>query len=169
MMIKFLIMDVDGTLTDGKIYMGDCGEMMKAFDVKDGYGIKEILPKHGIIPVIITGRESKSVANRCEELEIKYIYQGVRNKRKQLQKILDAYNEKNHTDYQWNSIAYIGDDVLDIACMNIVKESGGIVGAPADAIYDVIKMADYISNKNGGNGAVRDFIDWITKCKTVSK
>ncbi len=166
-MIKFLIMDVDGTLTDGKVYIGEHGELMKAFDVKDGCGIKEILPKQGIIPIIITGRESEIVANRCEELDIKYVYQGVRDKKKQLQKILDVFNENNCTDYQWNSIAYIGDDILDIDCMKAVKESGGLVGAPADAICDVISIADYISNKNGGSGAVRDFIEWIVEQQTI--
>lgn len=165
--IKFLVMDVDGTLTDGKIYMSDVGEAMKAFDVKDGYGIKNILPKYGIIPIIITGRESKIVENRCRELEIKYVYQGVFNKKKQLQQLLDAYNEKTHTDYHWNNIAYIGDDVLDIDCMKAVKEAGGLVGAPADAVDEVIKMADYISIRNGGNGAVRDFIARIVTKENV--
>ena len=71
-MIRILIMDVDGTLTDGKIYMGCQGEVMKAFDVKDGCGIKDILPEAGIIPVIITGRKSEIVKRRCEELNIEH-------------------------------------------------------------------------------------------------
>lgn len=163
--IKFLVMDVDGTLTDGKIYMSDIGEAMKAFDVKDGCGIKDILPKYGILPIIITGRESKIVANRCEELEIKHVYQGIRDKKKQLQNMIDTYNAENQTNYSWNNVAYIGDDILDIDCMKAVNESGGIVGAPADAVAEVIKTADYISDKNGGNGAVRDFIDWMVNLK----
>ena len=68
--IKFLVMDVDGTLTDGKIYMGNEGELFKAFDVKDGCGIKDLLPQLGIVPVIITARESKILENRCNELLI---------------------------------------------------------------------------------------------------
>ena len=79
-MIKFLIMDVDGTLTDGKIYMGNKGELFKAFDVKDGCGIKDILPEYGIIPVIITARQSDILKRRCEELNIINLYQGVRHK-----------------------------------------------------------------------------------------
>lgn len=63
-MIRLLVMDVDGTLTDGKIYMSENGEAFKAFDIKDGYGIKHILPKYGIIPVIITARESKIIERR---------------------------------------------------------------------------------------------------------
>lgn len=163
--IKFLVMDVDGTLTDGKIYMSDIGEAMKAFDVKDGYGIKDILPKYGILPIIITGRESKIVANRCKELEIEHVYQGIRDKKKQLQNMIDTYNAENQTNYSWNNVAYIGDDILDIDCMKAVNESDGIVGAPADAVAEVIKTADYISDKNGGNGAVRDFIDWMVNLK----
>ena len=67
-MIKYLIMDVDGTLTDGKIYMGPNGETIKVFDIKDGCGIKDILPQYDIIPVIITARETKMLENRCKEL-----------------------------------------------------------------------------------------------------
>ena len=66
-MIKLLVMDVDGTLTDGKIYMGSSGEVMKAFDVKDGYAIAHMLPEMGIIPVIITGRKSVIVENRARD------------------------------------------------------------------------------------------------------
>ena len=72
-MIKFLVMDVDGTLTDGKIYMGQSGEMMKAFNIKDGYGIHDILIPAGISPVIITGRKSEIVLNRCSELGIEQV------------------------------------------------------------------------------------------------
>ena len=75
MKIKMLVMDVDGTLTDGRIYIGAAGEMMKAFDVKDGYGIAQ-LRKRGIVPVIITGRTSDIVSRRAEELGITELYQG---------------------------------------------------------------------------------------------
>ena len=77
MKIKLFVMDVDGTLTDGKIYMGENGEIMKAFNVKDGYAIAHMLPEMEIIPVIITGRKSKIVENRAKELGITELYQGV--------------------------------------------------------------------------------------------
>lgn len=83
---KFLIMDVDGTLTDGKIYMADSGELFKAFDIKDGCGIKDILKLYGIIPIIITARQSKILENRCKELDISYLFQGIRKKEKNLMK-----------------------------------------------------------------------------------
>lgn len=153
-MIKYLIMDVDGTLTDGKIYMGHEGEMLKAFDVKDGCGIKDILPNHGIIPIIITARESKILENRCKELSINHLYQGERDKIGRLKEILQD-------DTKLSQCAYIGDDILDIQCMIPVKEAGGKIGCPADAVKKVKDIADFVSSKNGGDGAVREFIEWL--------
>ena len=103
--IKLFVMDVDGTLTDGKIYMGENGEIMKAFDVKDGYGIAHILPKLGIIPVIITGRESQIVASRAAELGITEICQGATDKSKTLKRIAEKY--KCNTDNIANAIPII--------------------------------------------------------------
>ncbi|WP_308692790.1 HAD hydrolase family protein [uncultured Treponema sp.] len=156
-MIKYLIMDVDGTLTDGKIYMGSNGEMFKAFDIKDGCGIKDILPDYSIIPIIITARGSKILENRCKELAIEKLYQGERNKIGRLQQILKEENAN------LSNCAYIGDDILDIQCMTPIKEAGGLVGCPADAVQKVKNIADFISTRNGGNGAVREFIEWLLK------
>ncbi len=154
-MIKYLIMDVDGTLTDGKIYMSSSGEAMKAFNVKDGYGIHEILPTLQITPIIITGRLSDIVAKRCIELNIKEVYQGVNNKLEKLQKVTDDFSK----------VAYIGDDMNDLSCIRNVKNAGGIIGCPVDAVESVKVLSDYISPYKGGEGAVRDFIDWIIKSK----
>jgi 3-deoxy-D-manno-octulosonate 8-phosphate phosphatase (KDO 8-P phosphatase) len=85
--VKLLVMDVDGTLTDGKIYMGESGEIMKAFDVKDGCAIHTLLPKYGITPVMITGRQSKITENRAKELGVKMLFQGVGNKLPLLEKL----------------------------------------------------------------------------------
>lgn len=150
-MIKYLVMDVDGTLTDGKIYMGNDGEMMKAFDIKDGCGIHDIAIPAGIVPVIITGRSSKILEKRCTELGIQNLHQGIRNKIEELLTIT--------TDL--STVAYIGDDINDLSCMEPVKTAGGLVGCPADAVKNVMDIADFISSKNGGNGAVREFIEWI--------
>lgn len=144
-------MDVDGTLTDGKIYMGIDGEVMKAFNIKDGCGIHDILIPAGIIPVIITGRTSKIVKNRCMELEIKEIFQGVSNKTDKLFTITKNLSQ----------IAYIGDDINDLSCMKLIKEAGGIIGCPADAVQKVRDISDFISLRNGGDGAVREFIEWV--------
>ena len=157
--IKILIMDVDGTLTDGKIYMGKKGEILKAFNIKDGYGIKNKLINNKIIPVIITGRKSKVLKNRCKELEITHVYQNVLNKVKCLEYVL----KEMKMDY--NNVAYIGDDLNDYDVMIKIKKLGGIIGAPQNATKEIIEICDFISNYNGGEGAVRDFIDWILNSK----
>jgi 3-deoxy-D-manno-octulosonate 8-phosphate phosphatase (KDO 8-P phosphatase) len=154
-MIKYLVMDVDGTLTDGKIYMGNNGEIMKAFDIKDGCGIHDIAIPAGIVPVIITGRSSKILENRCKELGIENLYQGIRNK---IEKLLTIT-----TDF--STVAYIGDDINDLSCMEPVKTAGGLVGCPADAVKKVVDIADFVSTRNGGNGAVREFIEWVLEGK----
>ena len=146
-------MDVDGTLTDGKIYMSNDGEAMKAFNIKDGCGIHDILIPAGITPVIITGRTSKIVENRCGEIGIQEIYQGISNKIEKLLSITDDLS----------SVAYIGDDINDLSCMKPVKEAGGKIGCPADAVKKVKEIADFISTKNGGDGAVREFIEWLVE------
>ena len=148
-------MDVDGTLTDGKIYMGANGELMKAFDIKDGCGIKDILPTLGIIPVIITARQSQILDNRCKELNIVEVHQGIRNKLEKLKEICQKYG------ITLNQVAYIGDDILDLQCMKPIKEEGGVIGCPADAVKKVKEVADYVSSNNGGEGAVREFIEII--------
>ena len=154
-MIKYLVMDVDGTLTDGKIYMGSEGEMMKAFNIKDGCGIHDLLIPSGITPLIITGRCSKIVTNRCKELGIEHFYQGVSDKVAELLQFL----EKNGGNL--SEVAYAGDDLNDVACMRKVKENGGMIGVPANACEQVKSLADFISPNKGGDGAVRDFIEYL--------
>ena len=149
--IKYLVMEVDGTLTDGKIYMGNSGEVMKAFSVKDGCGIHDILIPSGITPVIITGRKSDIVLNRCNEIGINEVYQGISNKIDKLFTITSDFS----------SVAYIGDDINDFSCMMLVKEAGGIVGCPKDAASKVTRIADFVAEYKGGDGAVRNFIEWI--------
>lgn len=144
-------MDVDGTLTDGKIYMGNDGEVMKAFSIKDGCGIKDILIPQGIMPVIITGRRSKILENRCAEIGIETVYQGIGDKVEMLKKVCKDIG----------MVAYIGDDINDLPAMKLVKESGGVVGCPGDAVDAVKGIADYVCVRNGGDGAVREFLEWI--------
>lgn len=151
MKIKYFVMDVDGTLTDGKIYMGDSGEIFKAFNIKDGCGINDILKPMGVIPIIITGRESQILLNRCRELGIEEIHQGVSNKIDKLRSITSNLGE----------VAYIGDDINDLSCMIPIKENGGIIGCPKDAAEKVVQLANFVSKRNGGDGAVREFIEWL--------
>lgn len=151
--IKYLVMDVDGTLTDGKVYIGENGEVFKAFNIKDGCGIHDVLPLKAIKPIIITGRNSKIVEIRAKELGVREIYQGVQNKLDKLKEII-PYDFLVYT-------AYIGDDINDLPCIEYIKKAGGVIGCPADAFERVKEFADFISQHKGGCGAVRDFIEWI--------
>lgn len=153
-------MDVDGTLTDGKIYMGVDGECMKTFDIKDGYALHTLLKENGIIPVIITARKSPMVEHRCKELGVTETRQGVMNKLDCLNGILEKYSSENQ-QYDLSNVAYIGDDLLDLQCMNRIKQAGGIVGCPSNAAKEVIAICDFISLNKGGDGAVRDFVEFL--------
>lgn len=153
-------MDVDGTLTDGKIYMGVDGECMKAFDIKDGYALHTLLKENGIIPVIITARKSPMVEHRCKELGVAEIHQGVMNKHDCLKSIIENYSS-SEKQYDFSNVAYIGDDLLDLQCMNPIKDAGGIAGCPSNAAKEVISVCDFISQYKGGDGAVRDFVEYL--------
>ena len=152
--IKLIIFDVDGVLTDGKIYMGVNGEIMKAFNCRDGFGISNA-QKVGLKTAIITGRSSPCTANRARELGIDSIKQGQMNKR-------NAYNELkaefNLTDEQ---IAYVADDVIDLPVFVQV----GFRAAVGDADEEVKSRAHFIANKIGGNGAVREVLEFILKAQ----
>lgn len=150
MNIKMLILDVDGTLTDGKIYIGSEGELMKAFNVKDGLGIVK-LQTQNIVPVIITGRISEIVEQRAKELGITEVHQGIKDKVKVLRQLADKYQ------YELKELAYIGDDENDLEAMKLC----GMVGCPRDAVDSVIQLADFVCKRNGGEGAVREFIDYL--------
>lgn len=155
--IKFLVMDVDGTLTDGKIYMSAQGELFKVFDIKDGCGIHDLLPRAGIVPVVITARRSAIVENRCRELGIEHCYQGCRDKVAKLKEIAEQFGLSPDENGIYQEIAYAGDDIIDIPCMRLC----GVVGCPADAVEEVKRIASFVSTKNGGDGAVREFIEWL--------
>lgn len=151
--IRALAMDVDGTLTDGGLYIGEDGEMMKRFHVKDGYAIHDLLPAMKIIPIIITGRTSEIVNRRCSELGITRLIQGSTDKVEDLKKIL----ARDNIDIM--ETAYIGDDLNDYDCMRQV----GLKGCPSDAVDGIKEIADYVTIRSGGNGAVREFVEWIGK------
>jgi len=151
-MIKILVMDVDGTLTDGVIAISQTGELFKNFNVKDGYGIHTILPKLGITPIIITGRSSEIVKNRFSDLGVTEIYQGVSDKLPFLKQLLEK-KQVNPSE-----VAYIGDDLNDLECIQYV----GTSACPYDSVEKVKASVDYVCRSNGGFGAVREFIDYLT-------
>lgn len=149
--IRLLVLDVDGTLTDGTIYFSAEGEAMKGFSVKDGHGIIHLLPKTGIIPVIITGRESQLLLKRAEEMKITEIHQGIGDKVSKLYEVIEKYG------VTLEQVAYIGDDINDLPCMKLC----GLTAAPADAVDEVKNYVDFVSSKNGGAGAVREFVEYL--------
>lgn len=151
-MIKLVLLDVDGTLTDGGIYRGNNGEELKRFNVKDGYAIVNA-QKLGIEFGIITGRKSELVEIRSNELKIKYLYQGISEKTVILEEIMQK------TGLKKEEIAYMGDDLNDI----LIMKQSGLTGSPKDAADEVIQIADFVSEKNGGSGAVREFVEYILK------
>ena len=153
MNVKLLVMDVDGTLTDGCIYMSGQGEVMKAFNIKDGYAIKHILPTLSITPVIITGRKSDIVERRAKELDILELHQGVSDKVLVLQNVAEKFN------VELKDIAYIGDDLNDLPCIELC----GVTACPQDAVEEVKQKVNYICKNNGGQGAVREFIMQMEK------
>jgi 3-deoxy-D-manno-octulosonate 8-phosphate phosphatase (KDO 8-P phosphatase) len=148
--IKMFIMDVDGTLTDCKIHISNSGEIFKSFNVKDGLGIKKLQEKN-IIPVIITGRKSEIVKNRAKELDIKEVYQGIKEKKEILKKLIKKYNITK------DNVAYIGDDLNDLDIMKEVKFKFTV----NNGIEELKKISDFISSKDGGEGAVREVVEYI--------
>jgi len=153
--IKLIALDVDGTMTCGEIaYMefgGDCKEI-KVFNAKDGLAMKTAMI-YGPKLAIITGRNSKITQHRGQELGIKYIYQGIANK---LPILLDICKD---LDIQPENVAYVGDDINDLALMGIV----GFSACPSDASNDILEVVDYVCQKPGGRGAVREVIEMIMK------
>lgn len=148
--IKWILMDVDGTLTDGSLLVLPDGEELKTYNVRDGLGI---LLAHlaGLKTGVITGKTSKSLEIRAEKLKMAEIHQGVLDKKKILFDLLD----RNKLDAQ--EVAYIGDDLGDLE----VIKSVGFSGAVADAHTELKKHSHFICQNPGGKGAVREFIEFI--------
>lgn len=149
-MTKYLVIDVDGTLTDGTVYIGNHGELCKGFFVRDGLGIQQLISSN-VEPIILTSRESRIVVERCKELGIKQIYQGVKDKKKMLEKIMKDNNIKKE------ELAYIADDINDIFAIELAS----IKACPADAVSEMKNICNYISIYKGGQGAVREICDYI--------
>ena len=154
--IKLLILDVDGVLTDGGIIYHDSGAESKIFDVKDGLGIR-LLMYAGIKICIVTGRKSKALNNRCKDLGIHHIYDGVRDKTSVLNQILRS------TGVSAGETAFMGDDLIDIPLMKQV----GFSIAVCDAHEIVREYADMTTLAKGGSGAVREVCESILKAKDL--
>ncbi len=150
--VKFLALDVDGVLTDGGIILTAGQDESKRFDVQDGMGIR-LAQKTGMQVGIITSRTSKIVEARCYELGISDIHQGVPDKTQPLELILKKY------DIGYQNVSYIGDDIQDLPIMKKI----GLPIAVQNARELVKQSSLYITDANGGHGAVREAIEWILK------
>ncbi|AIT08662.1 3-deoxy-D-manno-octulosonate 8-phosphate phosphatase [Candidatus Francisella endociliophora] len=150
--IKLLIFDIDGVLTDSKIIISNDGNEFKNFNVKDGLGLV-LVQKLGIKIAIITGKESKIVQDRLTKLGVdpEDIFQGQKNKLKAYESLKVKYS------LQDQNIAYMGDDLPDLILMNKV----GLSATPVDSISIVKKYSNYICKSRGGDGAAREFCDYI--------
>jgi 3-deoxy-D-manno-octulosonate 8-phosphate phosphatase (KDO 8-P phosphatase) len=151
--IKMFVMDVDGTLTDGCTYYSERGEELKRFSMKDGLGIS-LLEHNDVIPVILTGENSRIVLSRAKKLNVKEVHVNVKDKLKKVSDI--AYNYKVWLDVH---VAYIGDDLSDIEVM----KKAVLSFAPADAVEEVKKVAKVVTTRKGGEGAVHEAIDYVLK------
>ncbi len=149
--IKLIILDVDGVLTDGRFgYTSNPDEEIKFFNAKDGHAIKMAL-RAGLMIGVISGRESKANRKRFQELDITFFHERQKDKLACFDKVIAEYNLAH------DEILYIGDDIID---MPIVKRCG-IGVAVADAVPELIKISDMVTEINGGHGAVREVIAWL--------
>src|ERR1700744_1126919 len=149
--IKLLLTDCDGVLTDGGVYYGESGEVLKKFNIRDGMGVERLRNLAGIETGIITGELSPSVAKRAEKLKITQLHLGSKDKPAVLHKILAELQLKPE------EIAYIGDDCNDLEIMALV----GFTACPADAMAFVKIKVDYICQQKGGEGCFREFAELL--------
>lgn len=148
--VKIMAFDVDGVLTDGSLWYGEHGEVVKGFHALDGHGLR-MLRESGIVVALITGREGPIVARRAAELGIDLVYQGVNDKTQTIAQLVQEHK------CSLNEVGYMGDDIIDLATMQRVGFAASVPNAPA---Y-VSQIAHWVSSKSGGSGAVRECCDLI--------
>jgi len=152
--IRLLALDVDGTLTDGTLFIGAQGETMKGFNVRDGFGLT-LLEEAGIIRAIVTGRSSAIVERRAAELGIGIVLQGVRDKAQALAGLA------RDAGLSLDEVAYMGDDWPDLPALRVA----GLAAAPADATAPVRASAHWVSRCRAGHGAVRELAEWLLEAR----
>lgn len=152
--VRLLVLDVDGVLTDGRLLYGPEGELIKAFDVKDGLGLK-LLMREGIEVAIISARNAPALRRRLTELGVARLYLGRSDKESALGELLGELSMSP------DEVAYCGDDVLDLPVLRRV----GLSIAPADAHPKVQDEVGWITDRPGGRGAVREIADWLLEAR----
>jgi len=148
--IRLLVLDVDGVLTDGRLYFGPRGEALKQFHVRDGLGIQQVAAA-GITVAVVSGRRSKMTAARCRELGIRHVHQGAQDKAAQLERLC------RRLGIAPSACACVGDDLPDVPLMRKV----GLAFAVADAHPDARHAAHLVTRLPGGHGAVREVCDYL--------
>ena len=148
--IKYLVIDVDGTMTDAGIYYDDHGNELKKFCTRDAAGFFAA-KQAGIRIMVLTGRECQATTRRMQEMKVDYLVQNIKDKVTYLKEFMSANNLTGE------EMGYLGDDLNDLQSMMLC----GFVGCPQDACPEVKEMADYISDVKGGHGAVRDIICFL--------
>ncbi|HEU4779097.1 MAG TPA: HAD-IIIA family hydrolase [Steroidobacteraceae bacterium] len=155
--VRLLVLDVDGVLTDGRLFYGPKGELLKAFHVRDGYGIKRVAAA-GITVAILSGRKSAAVARRAKELGIRHVIQGADDKLSALRKLAKTRR------LSLEECACVGDDTPDAP----ILAAAGVGIAVADAHPDALAAADLVTTRPGGHGAVREVCDWLFAVRKAS-
>ncbi|MFT3913054.1 MAG: HAD hydrolase family protein [Anaeromyxobacteraceae bacterium] len=152
--IKLVLLDVDGVLTDGRLYYGPDGEALKAFDVRDGHGV--VLLRDHVDFGVISGRPGRATQKRLEELRFKHMVFAQRDK-------LEGYAALGALGVADDEVAYMGDDVNDVPLLRKV----GLSACPADAMPEAKAAAHFVTTAKGGRGAVRELCDLIRKAKGI--
>ena len=156
--IRLFATDVDGVLTDAGMYYSESGDEWKKFNTRDGMGIK-LLQRAGLITAIVTQERTRLVARRAEKLAIPELHQGVMDKLSVIRDMAERHG------ISLQQIAYIGDDVNDIEALKAV----GVSAAPADGLPQVLEVVDYVCQKKGGEGAVRELAELILQARLEVK
>jgi 3-deoxy-D-manno-octulosonate 8-phosphate phosphatase (KDO 8-P phosphatase) len=154
--IKCLLLDVDGVMTNGMLYFDENGKEIKGFSIYDGLGIARCR-QASILVAIISGRRSKVLSWRAKELQIEEVHQGIRDKVKTYEQIEEKYQLER------KSVAFIGDDLIDLPLLRQV----GLSVAVANAVDEVKKEVDWITQRRGGEGAVREVVDFILSAQGI--
>ncbi len=151
--LKLLVLDVDGTLTDGRLYYGAEGEACKAFDVRDGHGLRLLQMYTGMRVAVLTGRRADLVQARCRELSIDPVIGSSRDKGKSLGELALS------TGIPLRQTAFMGDDVNDLPALRL----SALAACPSDAVDEVLRECAFVSTKPGGRGAVRELCETILR------
>jgi 3-deoxy-D-manno-octulosonate 8-phosphate phosphatase (KDO 8-P phosphatase) len=154
--VRLMIFDVDGVMTDGRLYFNDAGEELKAFNSLDGHGLK-MLQQSGVKLAIITGRTSNLVLHRARNLGIEYVYQGAHDKRASFEELI------REVGVTAEECGYMGDDVIDLPVMRHVAFAAAVPDSPAI----VRQYAHYVTGRQGGAGAVREVCELIMQSQNT--